>query len=462
MKDVVIVGAGLAGLSAAWRLRHWDVQLLEANHRVGGRVRSEKRGQYWLNWGGHMYAGAGSSTAELFGETGTASIKIPGVLAGMSLNGKTLSSGPIQTYPLRFPMPLKSRLQVFTKGAKISKDLVRYARVVATRPGETGAVRQQRIYDFENDRTFADYVGALEEDTAAFFLPTVTRSSADFDQISAGAGIGYFSLIWNIGAGLDRYILGGPSTLTETIAETLRDRIELEAEVHEVVQNSDHVVVRYRRGDEEFEIKARTAVLATPAPITHRIAVNLRPELREALSKIVYGPLVSGAFLTNETTPQAWDHVYGTAAGKKSFVVALNSGNIVRGRETVRQPGGSMMTFSAANQARELLDLPNEEVVERYTRDLDAIYPGFADYIVEAEVAKFPLGSPYCFPGRGKLQPELTRPSERVFLAGDYLGTLYTETSITSGFTAAQEAASLLATQMQRGDGSVKDHLLRG
>ena len=55
MKDVVVVGAGLAGLSAAWRMRHWDSLVLEADTRVGGRIMSERRGQYWLNWGGHMY-----------------------------------------------------------------------------------------------------------------------------------------------------------------------------------------------------------------------------------------------------------------------------------------------------------------------------------------------------------------------------------------------------------------------
>jgi 4-hydroxy-tetrahydrodipicolinate synthase len=36
----------------------------------------------------------------------------------------------------------------------------------------------------------------------------------------------------------------------------------------------------------------------------------------------------------------------------------------------------------------------------------------------------------YCFPGRAKLQPILTRRSGRVYLAGDYLRTLYTETVI--------------------------------
>ena len=57
MKDVVIVGGGIAGLAAGWRLRHWDTVLLEAETRVGGRVRSERRGPYFMNWGGHVYAG---------------------------------------------------------------------------------------------------------------------------------------------------------------------------------------------------------------------------------------------------------------------------------------------------------------------------------------------------------------------------------------------------------------------
>ena len=57
MRDVVIVGGGLAGLAAGWRLRHWDTVLLESGSRVGGLTRAEPRGRERLNRGGHVFAG---------------------------------------------------------------------------------------------------------------------------------------------------------------------------------------------------------------------------------------------------------------------------------------------------------------------------------------------------------------------------------------------------------------------
>ncbi len=449
MRDAVIVGGGLAGLTAAWRLRFWDIELLEESPRIGGRIRSETRGRYFMNWGGHVFAGAGSSTDTLLRETGTRTVEVPGALSGLAMNGRLITSGWIPTYPFRIPMPGSSRAALLRAGARISLDVLRYARASRLRPGETGATRQQRIYDFENDRSFADYIGELPEDAEALFRPTVSRSAGDPDELSAGAGIGYFNLVWNIGQGLNRSILGGPSTLTETLAAALGDRVQTRTRVEEVVQHPDHVVVRFTRDGVSQQVRARTVVLATPAPVSHRIGVDLPEDVRDALSKVAYGSYVSAAFLTGETTRKPWDDTYGIATPKRSFSVALNMGNVVHGLSRERHPGGSLMTFSPAGLARQLIGRTDEEITATYLRDLDGFLPGFSEDVVEARVQRWELGAPYCFPGRGALQPVLTRAGSRIHLAGDYLGTLYTETAIESAYTAAQAIRSTLASERQ-------------
>lgn len=451
MKDVVIVGAGLAGLSAGWRLRHWDTLLLEADERVGGRIKSERRGAYWMNWGGHVFAGAGSSTENLLSEVGVTAVEIPGSLQAMSLNEKFISKGHIASYPFRLPMDTASRIATMKAGLKVMGGVAKYTNVVKKRPGESGTMRQQRIYDFENDRTFQDYVGELPEDAAALFQTTVTRSAGNMDQISAGAGIGYFSLVLGIGQGLNTGIVGGPSTLTESIAAALHDRIKLGAAAYEVIHKPDSVLVRYTQDGVDHEVQARSVILATTADVSHRIGVDLPQDLRDALGQIKYGPHVSSAFLTNETSSRPWDDIYAIAAPKRSFAIALNQASIVRGTESTRAPGGSFMTFSPAALGAALLDKSDEEVIQTHLKDLDQVLGGrFADSVVEAKAARWKVASPYSFPGRAKLQSVLTRGTGRVFLAGDYLGTLYTESSITTGFSAAQDAASLLATDRQQ------------
>ena len=373
---------------------------------------------------------------------------VPGSLAGLAMNGKLLLKGRVESYPFRIPMSRSSRIAMVKAGAKVGAAVARYARIVRRRPGETEAMRQQRLYDFMNDRSFAEFIGDLPPDAEALFRPTVTRSSADLDEISAGAGVGYFSLAWNIGGGLSNNILGGPSTLTEGIA-ALSERVQLNATVHEIVHRKESVVVRYRQDGADREVEGRYVVLATPATVSRRVAVDLESDVREALSQIVYGPYVSAAFLTNETEPQIWDDAYAVATPKRSFAVALNMSNVVRGYESERRPGSSIMVFSPAGLARQLLELDDEEILRTYLGDLDQVLPGFAEKVVEARVQRWPMGAPYCFPGRGRLQQTLTRRSGRVFLAGDYLGTLYTETAIGTGLAAAQEAQSLLATDRQ-------------
>ncbi|SDI99871.1 flavin monoamine oxidase family protein [Natribacillus halophilus] len=447
MKDVIIIGGGLAGLSAAWRLKHHDISVLESENRIGGRVHSERRGDYWLNWGGHLFAGPGSATDELLQSVGVASSPVPGTLTAMSLNGKLLLKGSVEMYPFRAPMSWKSRFALIRAGAKVRAAVMRYGRVAKRRPGEDYRVQQQRILEFMDNQTFTDFTGKLPTDADSIFRPTVSRSTGSPETITAGAGIGYFHTVWNKNDGLGRNIDGGPSTLTDTIAKELAESVQLNAKATEVVQKKDSVVVKYTQNGVEHVEEARYAVLATPAPITRKIAKNIDSELGDALDKVTYGPHVSAAFLTDEKGPQIWDNVYSFATPKRAFDIILNQTNLIRARETKRQPGSSIMTFSPGDSGSRLIDKSKEEIIEIILKDLDDIFPGFSDHVVEARVNKYPFGSAYIFPGRAELQPILTKPDRRLFLAGDYLGSTYTETAIQSGFTAAQNINSLLGTE---------------
>jgi protoporphyrinogen/coproporphyrinogen III oxidase len=446
MYDAIIVGGGLAGLSAAHRLRHRNILLLERDTRFGGRIRSERRGEYWLNWGGHVYNGPGTATGDLMASVGIDSTPVPGSLAGLAMNGTLLTSGRVETYPFRIPMSWHDRLAIIRAGAKVRLNVMKYAKIAAPRDGEDYRVRQQRIYDFLSDRTFSEFVGQLPTDADALFRPTVSRSAGDPEQVSAGAGVGYFHLVWDRSGGLSRNIVGGPSTLTETIGAELGDNARLGADVTEVVHARDHVIVRYRHDGTDHEVPARYAVLATTAPVTHEIAPDLEPAVREALSNIAYGPYVSAAFLTNETTPQKWDSSYAIATPKRAFNLFFNMSNTARAAEPFRRPGSSIMAFSPARFARPLIERTDIEILDAYYRDLDDIFPGFSGLVEEAHVQRWHHGLAYCFPGRGKLQPTLTRRGSRIMLAGDFLGTWYTETAVQSGFAAAQDILSALAT----------------
>lgn len=435
--DAVVVGGGIAGLTSAWRLRHRDVLLLEADTRAGGRICSEPRGTYWLNWGAHVFAGPESATGRLLAEMDVQAEPVPGELAALAMNGRLLTDGRVETYPFRIPMAWSDRIAVLRAGTKVRLAVGRYGKAAAARPGDAPGEHQQRVYDFLGDQTFAQFVGELPADADAMFRPTVSRSAGSPEQVSAGAGVGYFRLVWDRKSGLSRNIVGGSAALTEAIAAGLGSRVVLGANVLEVAQRGDGVSVRYRRGNADEEVLASHCVLATPAPIARQLATGLHPETADALGKVVYGSYVSAAFLTKETGPQPWDQCYAIATPKRAFNVFFNMTSLARSRERERGPGSSIMVFSPADLATALLDLDDSQIIDRYRKDLDEIFPGFSGLIVEAQVRRWPLGLAYCFPGRGRIQQALTRPGQRIHLAGDYLGTFYTETAVETAERAA-------------------------
>ena len=447
MRDAIVIGGGIAGMSAAWRLRDTDVIVLEASNRIGGRLRSERRGRYWLNWGGHVFGGTGSYAEKLLLEVGVDALDLSGSFSALSFKGKTLNGGNVNLYPFKLPISWGTRWEIVKAGLKVMRAVKAYGKVNKPRKGEDYRVRQQRIYDFMADKTFSEFTGPLSPEADAFFRPTVSRSSGDPEEISAGAGVGYFLLVWDKKAGLARNIVGGAATLPQAIAYKLGDKVKMGAEVIQVVQHPDHVEVTYKQDGKERTEKARYCVMTTPATITHRVTKGLDPVVHDALGKIKYGHIFYFVCLASESCLHSGDYVYSYCTPQRSFNIAFNMSNLVRSMEAgERAPGSSFMVFSPASLARKLINLPDEQVLDIYLKDLEEVFPGFNNILVEGHVQKFHDGLAYCFPGRNKLQPMLMRPAHRVYLAGDYLGSWYTETAIQTGLLAGEDINSKLFT----------------
>jgi oxygen-dependent protoporphyrinogen oxidase len=95
------------------------------------------------------------------------------------------------------------------------------------------------------------------------------------------------------------------------------------------------------------------------------------------------------------------------------------------------------MVYSAAGLAEALADRDDEEVARIYADDVARIFPAVAGHIREVRIRRWPHGLPHPRPGRHLLQSALERPLGNVFLAGDYLGTTYVDTAVTTGTAAA-------------------------
>lgn len=441
-----MVGAGIAGLAAAWELRDRDVMVLEASDRVGGRIKSEPRGRYWLNFGAHVFGGSSSATGRLLEQTGVEAVTAPGVLTGVALDGRVVSSGRVETYPFRLPLTLAERLALIRLGLRLRLAVSRYGRIARPRTGEPWTARQARMLAYLGDGSFADFLGRLPKNVDAIVRPTIERSSGEPEEVAAGYGVGYFHLVWNRGEGLSRNLLGGPSTFTERLAADLGPRLTTRTRVEEVAPDHEGVNVRFVRDGAHGEVHARFAVVATPAYVTRSIVRGLPEETDRALGEIVYGPYVVAAFLTGETSPMPYDHVYAMAVAKKSFNMLFNMANVLRPREPKREPGGSLMVYSGASLGRRLLELDDKQIASIYLDDLDAIYPEVRSAVREVVVQRWERGLPYPRPGRYRLQPALERPLGSVYLAGDYLGTWYTETAIQTGLAAAEAIRTRLGT----------------
>lgn len=269
--QVVVVGAGLSGLTAARRLAQAgaDVLVLEARGRVGGRAWRIDVGGLPFDAGCELLWAKHGRLLALAGEFGVA------VLGGREWSGHAGHATPLLE---------ALREEVATLAARIDP----------AHPEEL------------------DGAGALDAQTLGGWLEergadaaTLAEAETSYAVASSTVPIGEMSLLAyaaKVAAGASPEepalsLVGGPSALVEGLAGDLD--VRLDAEVVGLEQNGSGVSVTLRNGR---RVRARRAILAVP--LTRQREVRFDPPLpahrQSAHAEARYGDAVKAGFAFDE------------------------------------------------------------------------------------------------------------------------------------------------------------------
>ncbi|MEU5125172.1 FAD-dependent oxidoreductase [Streptomyces mobaraensis] len=117
--DAVVIGAGMAGLTAATTLAdESDVIVLEAADRAGGRVETVRKGDYWINVGTQFTEGTGPLIDALH-HHGIEMGSLAGKSVALALNGRLVDTSDLFALMFRTRMSLTDRVGMAMVGARI-------------------------------------------------------------------------------------------------------------------------------------------------------------------------------------------------------------------------------------------------------------------------------------------------------------------------------------------------------
>lgn len=412
--DVVVVGAGMAGLMAAAALGpRADVVVLESSDRAGGRVETVRDGDYWINVGTQFTEGTGP-LIDALDRHGIEMGSLADKSVALYVNGEFVdTSNPLQLL-LRTRMTMMDRLGMAIVGTRIlaampflesqSRLAKRVRANLDAKPasyllkGVRSALATAVVRSWS-----AQWMGCEPEETAALqFVTSVGLALADPQKIPN------FSLP-----------VGGNQTLTDVLVQDLGERIRLNATVNSVRQNGDGTLVEYHAAGQLVRLRAKRAIVTTPADITEQIVRDLPQKHRNALNDIAYGRYVIVGFFTDEVGQQRWDDYFGVSTPQLSFQAIFNHAAAMR-RGHDRKPGGALACFAGGAHADALLDLPDADIVSRFAKDLLAVFPELDGKLHEATVRRHHRVVPFWAPGQRSSLPTLRHPLGSVFFAGDY------------------------------------------
>jgi monoamine oxidase len=266
--DVVIVGAGVAGLVAARELVRagHEVAVVEARDRVGGRVlNAELPDGTPIEVGGQWVGPGQTLVLELIDELGLATY--PTYDEGRRI--AELGARKV-TYAGRIPRLSPIALADIAQG---QWRLDRLARKVPTSGSPVTGFAAELDH-----QTFATWIrrNLRTKDGRAFLrLATQAVFSAEPEDLSAlwactyiGAAGGLDALIDTGGGAQQDRVVGGTQRIPLALAAELGDRVLLGRPVTELTHNADGVTARLA---DSTTIRARRAIIAIPPALSGRI-----------------------------------------------------------------------------------------------------------------------------------------------------------------------------------------------
>jgi monoamine oxidase len=448
--DVAVIGAGLAGLTAARKLNEAgsSVIVLEARDRVGGRTLNESIGNGQVvdvggQWIGptqdRMYALAAQAEIETF-PTHT--------------KGKNLLElgGKVRRYTGTIP---RLGPRVLFDIARAQRKLNGLARAVSAEAPWEGPRAAE--WDGQTMRTWLDRNLRTQSARSLFGIACSIAWGAPPEQLSLLHVLFYISSAGSLekildtegGAQQDRFV-GGSQQISMWLAEGLGERVRLSAAVRVIGQSETGV----RLVADGCEVHAERAIVAVPPNLTGRIVYQPGlPPNRDLLTQQMPQGMTTKCQAVYDRPFWREDGFSGEAVSEQGPVGVIFD-NSPRDSET---GPGVLVGFMTGSPAREIAGLPpdrrEEVVLDCFVRLFGERAKAPVQFIEKSwEREEWTRGCPTCrFPPGGWTAwgPYLREPVDRIHWAGTETATVwsgYMEGAVQSGERAAQEVLSALPT----------------
>ncbi|MFE6520815.1 protoporphyrinogen/coproporphyrinogen oxidase [Streptomyces sp. NPDC057794] len=409
--DVAVVGAGMAGLTAAHELRRagLEVRVFEARDHVGGRMRSFRRDGYTIDEGAEQISAHGyRATWELLARLGVPDHDVPRI------------GRPVGVWRGGRAHPGVADLSAMLTGAglppRARADLVRLMAWAGARRGAFDADHPERTP--AGALTVREFARRYHRDVHDYLLQPVAGSFFGWDTArSAVAPMLCLLLAVGPAAGWRTY-RDGMDLLARRLAEQLDVRTG--RTVHEVVTEADSV--RLRVGDDT--VTARSAVLCVPAPVAARLHANAPADELPFLRACTFTPTLKvSCLLDRPLAPRCRTPLYVLLTPDAEDDV-LSAIIVDHAKHPGRAPAGrGLLTLMAdARRIPDLMAAPENQTADRLVRAAGRYVPGLEAAAKHRFAHAFTHGLPEATPDALRRRARfMARPARPVEYAGDWV-----------------------------------------